>query len=181
MLEILCCDPKGSRTSLRILCTEGRGVHLCWTHSQLQGLKETNDLVVLLGDQTAEITDQNNLDLEFLFNHHGRDDVKRGCYAYLSSALTHSLGTLMLALSSDSDVHSRTHMQSQKQVPKTGDFSLGKSRSFSPPKTLVIRTSSCERGTPVSGLAPSIVDLVGPTGPMGARPGLQGLKKKASP
>jgi len=37
ILEILCCDPKGSRAFLRILSTEGRGVGLCWEKSKHKG------------------------------------------------------------------------------------------------------------------------------------------------
>ena len=32
--EILCYDPKGRRAFLRILCTEWRGVLVCWAHSK---------------------------------------------------------------------------------------------------------------------------------------------------
>ena len=39
ILEILCCDPKGHRASLRIPSTEGRGVRLCWALSKPRGLK----------------------------------------------------------------------------------------------------------------------------------------------
>jgi len=39
ILKIICCDPKGSRTFLRILCTEGRGVCLCWAHLKPKGPK----------------------------------------------------------------------------------------------------------------------------------------------
>jgi len=38
-LEVLYCDPKGSRAFLRILSTEGRGVRLCWEHSKPKGPK----------------------------------------------------------------------------------------------------------------------------------------------
>jgi len=37
ILEVLCCEPKGSRAFLRILSTEGRGVRLCWALSKLKG------------------------------------------------------------------------------------------------------------------------------------------------
>ena len=37
ILEIFCCDPKGSRALLRILSTEGRGVRLCGEHSKPKG------------------------------------------------------------------------------------------------------------------------------------------------
>ena len=39
ILEILCCDPKGSRAFLRVLATEGRGVGLCWEKSKPKGPK----------------------------------------------------------------------------------------------------------------------------------------------
>ena len=34
---LLSCDPKGSRAFLRILCMEGRGVHLCWGYTKTKG------------------------------------------------------------------------------------------------------------------------------------------------
>jgi len=39
ILEIFCCDPKGSRAVLWILSTEGRGVRLCWEKSKPKGPK----------------------------------------------------------------------------------------------------------------------------------------------
>jgi len=36
-LEVLYCDPKGSRAFLRIHSTEGRGVRLCWELSNPKG------------------------------------------------------------------------------------------------------------------------------------------------
>ena len=39
ILEILCCDPKGSRDFLWILSTEGRSVGLCWAKSKPKGPK----------------------------------------------------------------------------------------------------------------------------------------------
>ena len=46
VLEILCCDPKGSRTFLRILSTKGRGVSLCWVTSKPRGPKNLKKSVV---------------------------------------------------------------------------------------------------------------------------------------
>ena len=39
ILEILCCDPEGSRAFLRILSTKGRGASLCWAKSKPTGPK----------------------------------------------------------------------------------------------------------------------------------------------
>ena len=38
ILEVLYCNPQGSRAFLRILSTEGRGIRLCWALSKFKDL-----------------------------------------------------------------------------------------------------------------------------------------------
>ena len=52
ILQVLYCDPNGSRAFLRILSTEGRGVRIWWAHSKPKRPKQPSSRLTILGQDT---------------------------------------------------------------------------------------------------------------------------------